>query len=70
MTPEIDGYIPGNDMSFRIWDSESQAYGETEQINVVIGDGTFENGVYAVIESLVFVEARGLSLTGVKAKFE
>ncbi len=50
-TPEIDGYLSGEIMHFRVYDASSDLEMDAE-VSFSVGDGTFENGLYSVIEML------------------
>jgi hypothetical protein len=46
-TGEVDGYVCGNEMSFRIWHDQSQTEDPTAVTHYTAGDGTFCSGPFA-----------------------
>jgi len=47
-TPEVDGFVPGEGMEFRVWDGSSQVELIMEP-SYVLGNGTFGNGPYTLV---------------------
>jgi hypothetical protein len=47
-TPSVDGYTPGDTMRFKIWDNSAQRE-LTGTPTYQLGNGTFENGLYALL---------------------
>ncbi|MDZ7292745.1 MAG: Ig-like domain-containing protein [candidate division KSB1 bacterium] len=60
----VDGYTPGDTMRFKIWDSSAQLELSAKAI-YQLGNGTFENGLYAIV-SLAAISNRPpvITLTG------
>ncbi|MCF7797782.1 MAG: T9SS type A sorting domain-containing protein [Lentisphaeria bacterium] len=49
-TPEIDGFTPGNNISYRIWDASEGVEISSVSADYTLGDGTFASQGTAMIE--------------------
>jgi hypothetical protein len=68
-TSQIDGYTAGDTMRFRIWDSSAQREFPARP-TYQIGNGTFENGIYALLAlSAITTGVRHNVTTGLPSDF-
>ncbi len=69
-TSQIDGYVPGDTMRFKIWDNSTQRELPAQPF-YQSGNGTFENGLFAILSlaATVTTEVRNAAAAELPADF-